>query len=105
MRKSGSTDTSAVQVDFTVGFGARFFFSVDEMAAVTTGLIDSNVGALKNQNEESQKRADAMLVRLDLTRESLLRRFINMEIALTRAKNLQESISLALDSIFNNGDR
>ena len=101
---SGSTDTSAVQVDYTVGFGARFFFSVDEMAAVTTGLIDSNVGALKSQNEESQKRADAMLVRLDLTREGLLRRFINMEVALTQAKNLQESISLALDSIFNNGD-
>ena len=45
-----------------------------------------------------------MLVRLDLTREGLLRRFINMEVALTQAKNLQESISLALDSIFNNGD-
>jgi flagellar capping protein FliD len=101
---SGSADTSAVQVDYTVGFGARLFFSVDEIAAVTTGLVDSNVIALKNQNEESQKRADAMLVRLDLTRQSLLQRFINMEIALTQAKNLQESISSALDSIFNSGD-
>ncbi|MEE9210052.1 MAG: hypothetical protein V3U23_06325, partial [Kiloniellales bacterium] len=96
----GNSDLSGVQVDLTVGFGARLFSAIDAMLSVGTGLVDSNIGTLTKQNEFNQSRADDMLVRLERTRESLLQRFINMELALARAKNLQDSIKATFDSLF-----
>ncbi|MFQ5773248.1 MAG: flagellar filament capping protein FliD [Kiloniellaceae bacterium] len=102
---SGIGDLSGVKLNFTVGFGARLFFEIDELLTAETGLIDSNVETLKEQNKLSQSRVDDMLARLEQTRELLVQRFINAETALAQAKNLQENLRLAFDALFANQNK
>ncbi len=97
---NGTVDLDTVQLDFTTGFGERLFFAIDAMLAPVTGLMDSNVASLTNQNEARQDRVDDMVARLELTRASLLQRFINMEVALARAKNLRETLTQTFDAMF-----
>lgn len=97
---SGSSDLANTQIDFTTGMGARLYFSVDTMLAPISGLIDSNISTLTNQNEQNQARADSMSARLEITRERYLQQFINLESVLASAKSLQESISQSFDALF-----
>jgi flagellar capping protein FliD len=41
-----------------------------------------------------------MVLRLEQTREMLLRRFIAMEVALARIKNLRETLTQTFDAMF-----
>ena len=97
---SGSTDLGAVQLDFTTGFGARLFFAIDNMLTPVTGLMDANVASLTRQNEVRQDRVDDMVARLEQTQATLLQKFINMEVALSRAKTLRDSLTQTFDAIF-----
>jgi flagellar capping protein FliD len=97
---SGTEDLDSVQLDFTTGFGERLYFAIDAMLDPTTGLMDTNVASLTNQNEERHDRVDDMVARLELTRESLLQRFIAMEVALARIKNLRETLTQTFDAMF-----
>ena len=96
----GNTGLDAVQLDFTTGFGERLFFAIDAMLTPVSGLVDANVATLTEQNEVKQDRVDDMLVRLERQRESLLQRFINLEVALARAKTVQESLKQIFDALF-----
>ena len=98
---NGNADVvDAVQLDFTTGFGARLFFAIDAMLTPTIGLMDANISTLTKQNLVQQERVDDMLARLEQKEVSLLQKFINMEVALARAKTIQDSLKLALDAIF-----
>ncbi len=98
---SGSTDLANVQVDFTTGLGARLYFAIDDMVAPITGLIDSNVSTLTDQNTQNQQRVDDMTARLEIVRQRLLQQFINLESALARANTLKDSITQSFDALFN----
>ena len=97
---SGNTDVDAVQMDLTSGFAARLYFAIDAMLTPSSGLIDANVATLAKQNTVKQDRVDEMLARLERNRVSLLQRFINMEVALATAKNLQQSLQTTFDAMF-----
>ena len=97
---NGNTDLDAVQLDFTTGFGERLFFAIDAMLAPTTGLMDANIASLTKQNDVRQDRVDDMVARLEQTQALLLQKFINMEVALARAKNLQDSLTQTFDAMF-----
>jgi len=66
---SGSSDLASTQIDFTTGLGARLYFSIDDMLAPITGLIDSNVSTLTDQNTQNQQRVDDMTARLEIVRQ------------------------------------
>ncbi len=97
---SGTGDLDSVQLDFTTGFGERLFFAIDAMLTPLTGLMDTNVASLTNQNQARQDRVDDMVARLELTRAMLLQRFINMEVALAKAKSLQDTLTQTFDAMF-----
>ena len=97
---NGTGDLDSVQLDFTTGFGERLFYAIDAMLTPLTGLMDTNVASLTNQNQARQDRVDDMVARLELTRASLLQRFINMEVALARAKSLRDTLTQTFDAMF-----
>ena len=97
---NGTGDLDSVQLDFTTGFGERLFYAIDAMLTPLTGLMDTNVASLTNQNQARQDRVDDMVARLELIRASLLQRFINMEVALARAKSLQDTLTQTFDAMF-----
>lgn len=97
---SGTTDLANTQLDFTTGLGARLYFSIDDMLAPVTGLIDSNVSILTDQNTQNQQRVDDMTGRLEIVRQRLLAQFVNLEAALARARSLQDSIKQSFDALF-----
>ncbi len=97
---NGSDDLANIQMDFTTGLGARLYFSVNDMLAPLTGLIDSNIATLTDQNEQNQQRVDNMAARLEITRQLLLQQFINLESVLARANTLRDSITQTFDALF-----
>ncbi|MFB3098598.1 MAG: hypothetical protein ACE1ZX_01000, partial [Acidimicrobiia bacterium] len=97
---NGTGDLDSVQLDFTTGFGERLFYAIDAMLTPLTGLMDTNVASLTNQNQARQDRVDDMVARLELIRASLLQRFINMEVALARAKSLRDTLTQTFDAMF-----
>lgn len=102
---SGSVDLANTQVDFTTGLGARLYFSIDDMVTPVTGLIDSNVSTLTDQNTQNQQRVDDMTARLEIVRQRLLQQFINLESALARANTLRDSITQTFDALFQSQGR
>lgn len=97
---SGTVDLASVQLDVTTGFGERLYFAIETMLDPTTGLMDTNVASLANQNTERQERVDDMVARLELSRETLLQKYIAMEVALARAKSLRENLTQTFDAMF-----
>jgi flagellar capping protein FliD len=99
---NGNADVDSLQMDFTTGFAARLYYTVDTMLAPNVGLIATNINSLSKQNTVRQDRADDMIARLDRQRDTLLRQYIAMEVALARAKTLRESLTTAFDAMFAN---
>jgi hypothetical protein len=97
---NGNTGLDAVQLDFTTGFGERLFFAIDAMLTPTTGLMATNIASLTKQNDVRQDRVDDMVARLEQARATLLQKFINMEVALARAKNLRDTLTQTFDAMF-----
>lgn len=94
------TLATAVQLDFTVGLGAQLFFEIDRLLLDTTdpdgnkllGPLAGAIDALTDQNTQNQARVEDMLERLEIQRQSLLERFIAMEVALATASRIMESL-------------
>ncbi len=97
---SGDTDLTGVQLNFTVGVGAKLFFDLGDMLDQTNGLIATEVNNLTTQNTTAEDRTTAMIERLDRQRESQLARFIKMETALATMKQLLEQITQITDAMF-----
>lgn len=94
------TLATAVQLDFTVGLGAQLFFEIDRLLLDTTdpdgnkllGPLAGAIDALTDQNTQNQARVEDMLERLEIQRQSLLERFIAMEVALATASRIMETL-------------
>jgi hypothetical protein len=97
---SGNSDVNAVQIDFTVGIGTQLFFALDQLLDTTTGVVETDISALEDQNEVAEDRIDSMLDRLAIQRQSLTDRFIALEVALARAESIRETIEQISDALF-----
>ena len=99
---TGNTDVSGMQINFTTGIGSQLYFTVDSIMDETTGSVENEIETLDSQNEFTQERIDALLLRLERERESLMQRFIAMETALTQMNAILESIKETFKVLTNN---
>ena len=97
---NGDSDASGIRLDFTVGIGAQTFFAVERALDPKEGVVETEIQSLTTQNENAQTRIDEMLVRIDIQRENLLARFINMEAALASMNRILESVAQMTDAMF-----
>jgi flagellar hook-associated protein 2 len=104
--------STAVQLDFTVGLGAQLFFKIDQLLLDGTdsdgnkvlGPLAGAIDALTDQNTQNQGRIDDMLERLEIQRQSLLERFIAMEVALATADRIMESLRQTTAALLGNNN-
>ncbi len=89
---NGTGDASNIEVNFTIGVGAKLFFELDQMLDSESGSLQAEIDSLTSQNRAAQTRADEMIERLDYQRERLLERFIVMEQSLARMNSVLDQI-------------
>ena len=83
---------STATLNTSKGIGAQIFFELDSLLKDETGTLSQEVTALETQNTSYQDKIDRIDERLASQRENLMDRFINMETALARMKNIQSSL-------------
>ncbi len=98
---TGTGSASAIQIDFTVGVAADLFDALEQFVDTIDGSIQGEIAALEAQNEVSQDRVEQIDFRLDLLQASLLARFVAMETALTRMKQLLEGLKVQFEALSN----
>ena len=98
---SGTTDASNIQIDFTVGLGAQMFFALGNFLNTTNGLIQADITGLQDQNTQNQSRVDSMESLLDIQKQTLTDRFVNLESALARAQSIKDTLTQLFDAVFN----
>jgi flagellar hook-associated protein 2 len=89
---TGTGDASAIDLDFSIGLGAKMFFELDSLLDTQSGSLEAEVDSLTGQNALAEDRVDQMLERLDFQRERLLERFIVMEENLARLNSILDQI-------------
>lgn len=87
----GMASTTAT-VDTSVGIGSQLYFELDSILKDEEGSLSQEITALETQNTSYQDKIDRIDERLASQRENLMDRFINMETALARMKNIQSSL-------------
>lgn len=97
---TGDAAVSGVQIDVSVGIGAKTFHTTDAMIDDVDGLFDAEIDTLTTQNERGQERIDRLEERLDRERERLIERFAAMEAALASMNQLIESLRSQIESAF-----
>ena len=95
---NGTGDASNIEVDFTIGVGAKMFFELEQLLDSESGSLEAEVDTLNAQNRAAETRVDEMIVRLDYQRERLLERFIVMEQALARMNSVLDQIREITDA-------
>ena len=98
---SGIADVSAIQIDFTVGVAANLFFELDQILNLTDGSMQGQVAVLEGRNTLAQDKIDRIDRRLVIQRESLIRRFIAAELAISRTNNLISAIKSTFEALSN----
>ncbi len=99
---SGTGPASGIQLDLSVGVGAKLYQTLDGLLDETSGLIANEVNSLDSQNQLGQERVDRLQERLDRERDRLYQRFVAMETALTTMNQLLDSLRQQIDAAFNN---
>ena len=89
-----------MQLDLSVGIGAKLYASVDALIDEGSGLIANEIDVLEGQNKLGQARVERMEERLDRERDRLLERFTAMEAALATMNRLLESLRQQIDAAF-----
>jgi len=97
---AGEAPASDVQLDVSVGIGAKLYHAADALVDETAGRIANEIDVLESQNELGQTRIERLETRLEREREHLLERFVAMETALTRMNRLLDSLRQQIDSAF-----
>ena len=100
MLYSGTSTASGMQLDLSVGIGAKLYASVDALIDEGSGLIANEIDVLEGQNKLGQARVERMEERLDRERDRLLERFTAMEAALATMNRLLESLRQQIDAAF-----
>jgi flagellar hook-associated protein 2 len=98
----GLSETSAAQLDFSIGLGAQMFFKIDQLMNVSNGIVQSELDALDEQNTFNRDNIEAMKVRLEIQRQDLLERFIRMETAIATSQRIIDSIQATTEAAFGN---
>ncbi|SOB95397.1 flagellar filament capping protein FliD [Thalassospira xiamenensis] len=88
---SGNMNETAT-VNTSVGVGAQFFFELNKALDTDTGTLTQEISTLEQQNTAYQDKVDRIDERLVGQRETLMDKFIAMETALARMKNIQSSL-------------
>ena len=100
MLYTGTSAASGIQLDLSVGIGAKLYGAVDVLIDESSGLIANEIGALEGQNDLGQARIERLQERLDREHDRLLERFVAMETALTTMNRLLESLRQQINSAF-----
>ena len=85
-----AADTATVTT--SLGLGAQFYFGLDDMLDDETGIIKQEISSLETQNSSYQEKVGRIDERLAKQKEILMDKFIAMESALSRMKNIQSSL-------------
>jgi flagellar hook-associated protein 2 len=102
---TGTSAASGIQLDLSIGVGAKLYGAVDTLVDESSGLIANEIGALEGQNELGQARIERLQEQLDRERDRLLARFVAMETALTTMNRLLESLRQQIDAAFSSDRR
>ncbi len=78
------------------------YFKLGELLDVTTGIVDGEIDELTDQNTLNNERITEMLDRLEIQRQNLLERYIAMEIAISSANSIMDSLRQTTDQLANN---
>ncbi len=97
---TGTASASGIQLDLSVGIGAKLYAAVGTLVDDSSGLIANEVDSLQGQNDLGQDRIERMQARLDREHDRLLARFAAMETALTTMNQLLESLRQQTDAAF-----
>jgi len=98
----GDSDLADVQIDFTVGLGAKLFFELDNLLDPTNGLVEGEITSLEDQNTVAQERADQMIERIERERVRLTERFSRLEATLASLDSQLRSLQAMIDAQNNN---
>jgi flagellar hook-associated protein 2 len=99
---TGNAAESGIQLDLSVGIGAKIFEAVDALVDEADGLIENEIDSRTGQNTLGQDRVARMEERLERQRDHLLLRFVAMETALTSMNRLLDSLRQQFESAFGN---
>ncbi|MGB8275117.1 MAG: flagellar filament capping protein FliD [Alphaproteobacteria bacterium] len=98
---NGTSDVSGVQLGITVGLGTQLWSALNNMLDTTTGVVQTDIQSLTDQNKLADDRKQSILDRLAIQRQSLTDKFIAMETALAKAQTLRDSITQTFDALSN----
>jgi flagellar hook-associated protein 2 len=97
---NGTGPASGVQLDLSVGVGAKTFHAVDGMVDGIDGLFAGEIASLEEQNTRANGRIERLDELLERERERLIERFAAMEAALTSMNRLLDSLKDQIDAAF-----
>lgn len=100
----GDSDLADVQIDFTVGLGAKLFFELDNLLDPTNGLVEGEISSLEDQNTVAQERVDQMLERIEREQVRLTERFSRLEATLASLDSQMRSLQAMIDAQNNNNN-
>lgn len=89
---NGTGSESAIEIDFTVGLTASLSELIDTFIDSSSGSIQAEIASFEGQNIVAQDRIDDIDDRLIILRESLLRRFVAMETAVTSMNQTLDAV-------------
>ena len=96
---SGIADVSAIQLDFTIGVAADLFFELEQILDTGSGSVQGQIAVLEGRNVLAQEKIDRIDRRLVIQRESLIRRFIAAELAISSTNNLIAAIKATFSAL------
>lgn len=85
-----SADTATVTT--SIGLGAQFFFELESILDTEDGTLPQEISDLETQSTSYSEKIERIDDRLSRQREVLMDKFIAMESALARMKNIQSSL-------------
>ncbi|MEQ9189703.1 MAG: flagellar filament capping protein FliD [Alphaproteobacteria bacterium] len=98
----GVSDLSGVALNFSTGIGTLSYDEVNSMLDEATGILDTAVDGLQDENTNAQTRIDEMLIRIEQQRQVLTNKFLAMEQAISSATNLLEQLTSMTNSLTQN---
>jgi len=94
---AGTKDVTNIALNYTVGIGAQMTAILDAALDLTNGALKTETDALSDQNTVTEERITEQLIRLERERETLLAKFIAMELALASMQTILDSLKLSTD--------
>lgn len=97
----GETTGRDINFNVTNGLASNLFFESERLLD-TRGPIETEIDRLERRNTDAEERIDRKLEQLELQRERLIERFVELERALAEMERIRESLTQLTDSLGNN---